>query len=527
MFRKGAALAVCLSTVVCCPGASAAATAAATSAPAQVAFASAPAQMRDFLVQAEAADKLDDPLARCLAFPGFPHNQWPAGMAHAQCELVYGPRITLARAGGLLAQGKLAELDALYAADLERHFSESDFSEVIHRDFDDFDASYEAGRFTKEWLEKAPASAYALAARAAYYEAMSWQARGGAWARDTPDENLGRMGEFADLSMGLYARALKVEPRLMPAYAGLINLGGQHSNDILQGVALKAANAIDPACMSVMRVTMVGLEPRWGGNYPAMQRYADSLAPYVSRRPLLALFMPWPTVDAGNTLWRNDKYAEAIALLKPVMLQTSASKPFKDVGWSMLETKADDWETLQVLLQAARFEDKDDPAYVVRSLGRLLLLRAQQPAWATRYLKRAIEIAPDDAYAHYLLAASYLNSGRYPQAEPEYRIAMAGTDKILHRDASHELVLTLLGGDQRAKARHEVEILNRDFPEYAQGWLDRATVLSRTGSNDGVLDALRQFVKVADRKDPAQRAQAESLERQLKDVAHAPAQSQK
>ena len=49
----------------------------------QAPFAKAPTEIRDFLIKAEAADKIEDPLARCLAFPDLPANKWPASLASA------------------------------------------------------------------------------------------------------------------------------------------------------------------------------------------------------------------------------------------------------------------------------------------------------------------------------------------------------------------------------------------------------------------------------------------------------------
>jgi tetratricopeptide (TPR) repeat protein len=517
--RKGIALAACLSA--CVPLQAAAAdttpTAPKTTAPVtDTAFADAPAEMREFFRQAEAADALADPLARCLAFPDLPHQQWPAGLARAHCEYAFGPRITLAKARALLDRGALAELDALYAADLEKHFSDTAFSEVIHRDFDDFDASYDAGRFTKDWLDKAPTSAFALSARGDYYRAMAWQARGGKWAKDTPKENIARMGEFAKLALDLYEKALKVEPRLMPAYVGLISVSGMASDPARQGRAFKTATRVDPACVAVMRVTMGLLRPRWDGSYPAMQQYAETMAPFVARRPLVATHLQDALQDIGNVLWRDTKYDQAIAVLKPAALQTTSVNLYYELGWSMANA-SNAWDTMEILLEASRFDSSPDADYqfAIRSLGRLLLLTAKRPDWATRYLKEAIALKPDDSYAHYLLAASYLNGGHYAQAEPEYRIAMQ--DKDRRRDSLRELALTLVSAHRPQDALVEARTLNAEYPDFAWGWSMRSQIAVELHDEAGMVEAMRRFVDVADRADPEQRLEAERIERWLRE----------
>jgi tetratricopeptide (TPR) repeat protein len=525
MLRKGTACAFALFAAVIGSPAAAATTRATPPASPEPAttvamFADAPAEARAFFQQAEAADRIDDPLARCLAFPDLPGNQWPAGLAKAYCDFAFGPRITLVQAKALLDRGAVAELDALYAADLEKHFSATAFSEVIHRDFDDFDASYDAGRFTKDWLDKAPTSAYALSARGDYYRAMAWQARGGKWAKDTPDENFARMAEFAKLALDLYDKALKVEPRLMPAYVGLISVSGMASDPARQSRAFKAAAKVDPACVSMMRVTMGLLRPRWDGSYPAMQQYAETMAPFVARRPLIGIHLQDALQDIGNVLWRDKKYDQAIAVLKPATLQTTNVNLYYELGWSMVNA-ANDWDTMEILLEAARFDHSPDADYqfAIRSLGRLLLLTAKRPDWAARYLKEAVALKPDDSFAHYSLAASYLNGGHYAQAESEYRIAMQ--DKDQRRDYLRELAMTLLAAHRPQDALVVAKTLNAEYPDFAWGWGMRSDIAVELHDGPGVLEAIHRYVEVADRSDPEQRLEAERLERWLRENVHA------
>lgn len=521
MLRKGTAcaLALCLGAL-CVPACAAVAPSTAADAPATVAtFVDAPAESRTFFQQAEAADRIEDPLARCLAFPDLPGNQWPTGLAKSHCEFAFGPRITLAQAKELLDRGALAELDSLYAVDLEKHFSTTAFSEVIHRDFDDFDASYEAGRFTKDWLDKMPSSAYALSARGDYYRAMAWQARGGKWAADTPKENMARMEEFAKLALDLYEKALKIEPRLMPAYVGLISVSGMASDPTRQSWAFKTANKVDPACVSVMRVAMGLLRPRWDGSYPAMQQYAETMEPFVARRPLLGLHLQDALQDLGNVLWRGKKYDEAVAILKPAALQTTNVNLYYELGWSMVNT-GHTWDAMEILLEAGRFDDAPnvDYQFAILSLGRALMVTAKRPDWASRYLKQAISLKPDDSYAHYQLAASYLNGGHYAQAEPEYRVAMQ--DKEQRRDSLRELSLTLLSAHRAQDALVVAKTLTAEYPDFAWGWGMRTDIENELHDGSGMIEAIHRFVEVADRSDPEQRLEAERLERWLHENVH-------
>lgn len=477
------------------------------------AYPGAPDEVREFLVAAHAADLIADPLERCLAFPDLPGNQWPDGLARAHCEANYGPRITLAQVQALLDRDAITEIDALFAADLERHFSATGFSEAIHSDFDVFEASYEAGRLTDAWLDKAPNSAYAQAARASYYRRMAWQARGEDWMRDTPDENVVRMREFVALAVGHYRRAIEIEPRLLSAYAELINIAKLVSDSAMEQWALQAASRVDPACQALARSRMGSLEPRWGGSYALMQAFADELAPFTSRRPLLALSMAAPVIDAADILMDNDRYAQAIEVLRPVALRTTSPDAHEDLADSMLEAGQDPWMTLVHLLEAARY--RQGRPYIVRTLGRSLLWHAEDPVWALRYLEQANRADPDDAYIHYLMASAYRWTGRIPDAERHYRVAVEDDEvENLRRDSLHELIATLGESKQFEKALVEVDILNREFPGFAIGWRDRFLVLGHLRM-DGGLEAAEKYVELADRSDPAVREEVELLERDI------------
>lgn len=243
------------------------------------------AEIDEFLSKAEAADKIKDKLQRCLAFPDVPGNRWPKGLAAAHCELEYGPRITRDRVAAMLGQGQLAELDALFAADLDKHFSQAAFSEALHGDFDAFDASDEADRQTQDWLAKAPNSAYALTARAAHLREKAQQSRGEGWASETSEAGMQGMYRNAELAIDHYQRALKIEPRMLPAYVGLIAMGDMSGRDDLVQWAVKEGNKIDPACTRMRGFQMTSLSPRWGGSEQQMQALSAEVAPDLARRP--------------------------------------------------------------------------------------------------------------------------------------------------------------------------------------------------------------------------------------------------
>jgi|GEM_PF-6906315 len=476
-------------------------------------FASATPEIREFLIKAEAADKITDPLARCLAFPDLPGNKWPQGLVKAHCDFYYGPRIKLAKAKQLFDAGELDKLDALYAADLERHFSKENFSEIIHADFYDFDNSSKSDSFTKQWLEKAPDSPYALTARAYYFREMARAARGAKWAADTPDENVDQMGKFVSLAEELFQRALKIEPRLMPAYSALISMGTMDSRLDLRRNAIRNAKKIDPLCSVAINFEMASLTPRWGGSYEAMAKLSEEIAPYSGQRPLLANSMVASTADASDILFRDKKYAEMIELLKPATQISTLPVLYRDLSKAMqkIETSSRP-ETLMYLLLASRFEAEEDDSYFNTVRGWLILGESRQAEWAKKYLKLAVEKKPEDNFSRFQLAKASLFSGDFQSAETNYLITMK--DPAYRQESLYDISTTYMRSKQPEKALVQVQVLNKEFPQYAQGWLFTSGVL-RVLNKPGVNEAMQKFLDTADRSNPNVMKLVEQVQQQL------------
>lgn len=477
------------------------------------AYADAPDAVRAFLLAAKRAEAQKDPLARCLAYPDLPGNAWPKGMAQAYCHYLLEPVVTLAMVRDALDQHALPGLEARFKSDLDRHFVKEGFSEVIHRDFGAFDASQASGQLTQRWLEQAPHSAYALTARGMYFREMAWKARGEKWASDTPNENMERMSEFVGKAIDLFQQAVATEPRLMPAYVAMEDLARLESRTGVAEHAFAAGGAIDPACSELAVYRMAALTPRWGGSYPQMIAYASQLKAFLSQRPLLALATEQPLVDLADVASTKISYAEGIKVLKQAVLHTASTQVLADIAlWSDKSGTGDRWEQLMLLLEESRFKLGSQEASHLR--GRLLLLVANEPAWARSSLKHAVELDPDNADAHYLLAASYWNAGDPAGSEHDYVLAMDGAS--VRRDALYEVTEAMLQAREPGKARRYVDRLNKEYPKDGPGWHLRASVLIAQGAKtEDVTAAMRKFVATADRSDLTQALQVRHIEGEL------------
>ena len=176
--------------------------------PAAEQFKDVPAPWRDYLIKARAAERIADPLQRCLAYPDIPGNQWPGGHAAAHCRDHAIKVLTLVELAAYVDGGDFTGLGQRLDAYLQRHFSDADFGEDIHYVFDQFiRADGEADRISAQWLARQPDGAYANLARASFYQGAAATARGGKYAAQTPRDNLRRMTEFVDKAVPLFERA--------------------------------------------------------------------------------------------------------------------------------------------------------------------------------------------------------------------------------------------------------------------------------------------------------------------------------
>lgn len=472
-------------------------------------FKDAPAPWRDYLIRARAAERIADPLQRCLAFPDIPGNHWPAGHAAAHCRYHFAHKPPmLAEVAAMLDGGKVAELEALVDASQQRHFSDADFGEDVHEIFnrDVFDASPESDRITAKWLQLAPHSAYANLARGSFLSSSAWEARGGKYASETPRASLRRMSEFVDEAIPYYEKAIGLNPELMPAYTALINIAMADSREDVEKSAFERGQGIDPACVELARVRMVSLQPRWGGDYESMLGYANELRQYLPRRPQLAIHVEAPFVDRGSVLVGADEYARStLDVLETAIAigsDESASRNAADVAMNAKDAQPDYWKGMAYLLQESRFRETN--AWGDRTIA-WKLVRAE-PEWSLRYALKATALSPDNAWGHYLAGAAYYNTKQYARADREYAIAIEDPNQrqASLREVAEMWLFDAKGQTANMKAKPYIDRLSREYPEDGRGSIMRWYYAAMVGDSGASVKEIPAVLAKVDRNDPWQ-----------------------
>ena len=411
----------------------------------------------------------------------------------------------------LVERGAFAELEVLYQRSLERHFSKTDFSERIHQDLFLFNASAEADRLSAAWVEKVPASAFAQAARGGHLLAMAWEARGGRYASDTPQENLYRMSQLGGRAKEHLGKAVRLDGRLLPAFAALVQLSKMNSEEALGEAAFARGDAIDPACRYLSKEQMDALKPRWGGSVEAMQSYARQLALTVAARPLMALSVVLPAADLGNIYFGAQQYADAVKVLEPAAHVAPMPELLGDLGLSMWRSNAQWWNTLARLLVAYRY---DAGRFDVARAAGTIMADENDPLWARTTLKRALALTTEDRYANFQLGRAYHMLHEYEIAEPFLTKALNGGDT--HENALFLLAEGMMLACQFEKAVAQSSQFVGSFPKSPRGWFQRAHLKSSQGVDKDAIAALATFLTVADAGDPVWRSSIAFAKAQVK-----------
>lgn len=474
-------------------------------------FSDAPKDLRGFLLKARKADRITDPLKRCLAFPDYPGNHWPKGLARAECHYQFDPHITLADVRRAVDAGHFKALDRRYARDLARHFSKQHFSPVIHLDFREIYGARktelkEWNRLTRKWLEHDPHSAFALTARGGYFSAMTWSTRGEQWAGDVPANDMRLASAYAKKAIALYQRAIEVQPKMLPAYIAIFNDASLDADDqngeyATMQDALVGARRIDPYCKVLANVEMQELEPRWGGSYRAMEAFTRRLKRDSKHRLLLDLDTTWMQDDMADVLMRAKQYKRAYAVLKPTLLQTPWPDAFEDASRIIDSMQVDKpWIRLSYLLEASRFRKGDD--YISYSRGMLMIRLTRDFEWSIPSLEASTSQLPDDGSEHLYLGLAYMGTMQLKKANTQLQIAAKQPET--RAKALLELVGVSMKTRHPRKARQYINTFIKEYPANAVGLYFRGFVLMQLGDVKDAKASFHTFLRKADRSNIAQ-----------------------
>ena len=455
------------------PGGVGVLTSAARTAPVTDAPAFSPAQLETFFKAARQAEAIDDPLRRCLAYPDPPASHWSPDAVRAYCRYQLQATISADDVRQLIESNQAGQLDKQLAQALHDQLTNPDSRGLLDRIYiDDFGGgSLETREMVDAWLRQSPDSAFALAASGLVDVSMAYQARGGKFAQDTPQDNFDAMGRLVSQGVTDLRRALSIEPHLAPAYAAWVSaasgIGSRKNFVAVSRFALTQA----PDDYWVYSNVLGSLDPKWQGSLKAMQQFAHGAQARASANPLLKLLLSdEPAVaaaladaaadaDPPTHVVRFDQVADVGRLRRNgIVAQVSRQFPLAAV----------------YLSEAMRF----DPQRVNNRERRIkVLMQIEQAPWALQETNRLLSAKPGDEMALSLRAEAYQAMKDYAHAQRDYL-------QLAQMQPGDKAYLINLGYMQ-LHARHwddawaAAQRMERVFPEEPYGWLLQAEVQMR------------------------------------------------
>lgn len=364
----------------------------------------------------EQAQKLDTPLARCLAAPDLPNSEWPARSAEALCHVETADYArTLAELDGMLkARGGGKAVDALFAkVDASRPFAAEDAGlQVMYGLFRD-DAL--ARRVVARWLEQSPVSSYAHAA--AGYNALqaALTARGDAFVTQTSPTQIAGMNRGLDSADTSLRRALVLNPELGPACIGLM-ISGRHRDSGAFEEGLKTCRRQKSRGFYFYEQLALRAEPKWGGTMKMNQVISEWAEKDAEHNPALAAYRAYTIGHPAELMAEAGKWRTARKPLAEVAAVGPYPKWLGRAGVAARE--AGDLEAAEVYLtQAIRFRPdsriyREQRASVYKGQGR--------PGKAITDLEHLVSTGEANGWSLATLGELYEETGQHPKASAVY-----------------------------------------------------------------------------------------------------------
>jgi tetratricopeptide (TPR) repeat protein len=231
----------------------------------------------------------------------------------------------------LLLEERFDELDAALAQ-YQEAFEKDPLDEYkVFSAYDTFyikNPSYE--KIFKKWLATKPDQYQPYLAIAEYYYALGWKSRGGAWAKDTSQEQFEKMHAFFGTAEQYAETALEKNERLAPAHELLICIAELNDNDEMKEERIKRSRVLFPYSFMLRSGYIWTEKPRWGGSYDAMAAIAAEAVQYAEKNPRLLALYGYIYRDQADVLERDDKYKAALKLLDQAIALGDVASFYRD-----------------------------------------------------------------------------------------------------------------------------------------------------------------------------------------------------
>lgn len=431
-------------------------------------------EIHQFVTAARAAESIEDPLQRCLAYPDPPHSHWSHEAVVAYCRYRLQPMISTAEINALIRSGQTAELDKRLAVALHAQLTQPEaqglLDEIYLQDFR-YDSAKERP-LLDAWKRASPKSAFAYAASGYAYEEMAQDARGEDYSENTAPAKLQSMSSLLALAENDLQQALALEPRLTPAYVAWIdgaNIG--RTRDFVENIG-ERARAAAPADYAIYSDLMFARQPMWGGLPQAMEQLASQAQAHAVKNPLLKLLLTEAPFYEASACHCDPRIQLANYHEIFDQLPTTADL------WSAGDLASDNGHPEMVVVylsETLRFLPHNPLATHARANRSFSLTYLGYPQWALAEADKVVAADPQ-------FDAGFKARGLAYEALQDYPHAITALRRAIALDPSSSWQLVELGNLYGYKTRNwdkawEISSqVTRKFPDEANGWVLRAMI---------------------------------------------------
>jgi Domain of unknown function (DUF4034) len=252
-------------------------------------------------------------LASCSALavtPEPPSHGWAVELPQEERQIVVMS----------LRSGQFAQLDQRYNTFQEQYEQGTINDRELTLKYQAFyDTSPENEAFLNQWIAKNPTSYPARLARGIYMRKLGEAARGAAYVKDTPRENMVKLQQYLERANEDFLDSLKLSRKPIVTLLHLINSSMMRGDKQESVVWLNYANRIAPNNYGIKRRYLLTLTPRWGGSYDQMWAFLKACRDQQTSAEYLRIFESVIYLDQAKSFAEQDQRERALPLYRKAL----------------------------------------------------------------------------------------------------------------------------------------------------------------------------------------------------------------
>lgn len=362
---------------------------------------------------------------------------------------------------------------------------------LLWSDMDIFDGDYfEMEERLDAWVASEPDNWVAYAARAENLVDKGWRARGAKWASKTSDEQWAGMREAFDQAESDVKKVLALKPTFSGAYYNYLSMAKASERDLTEREIIDAAaqHGVDDYYLRYQY--MQTQEPKWGGSYEVLRRFALESQSKREGDPQLYQLLGVEYHMRGKQAAKNERWEDCVK-------HYTKAFEYGDL-WAWRYGRANCYEQLDQIeemiadLSYPAKEQQRDSVYARISRAQVKLKQYDN---ALASIKKAIEI-DNEVISHTNYAGwLQLRLKDYDAALSSFAQSLSVLPSDVYA-AENTAWIHLKNKDKKA-ALPFLEVSVKYDEENAYKWFRQADILFSLG-DPAYRGALEQFLKFAD-----------------------------